>query len=302
MDEGRGMGGELATRYPLVLVPGMLGFVRVLLYPYWFGIVPALRKGGAQVFPVQVSPLHSNEVRGEQLLAIIEDICQRTGAAKVNLIGHSQGALNARYAAAKRPWRVASVTSVAGPNHGSELADYLSRAAPGGSPAGRVLKAVLHAWARLQMWLETGWRHAPLPLDVHASHQSLTSAGVALFNQAYPQGLPETWGGQGPAEVNGVRYYSWSGTVQSGLTDQGRNRFDGSSYFCRLFARSFVKEKGQCDGMVGRFSSHLGQVIGDDYPLDHLDIVNQSLGAVGKGAEPLRLFTEHAARLKAAGL
>ena len=38
---------ELATRYPLVLVPGMLGFVRLVLYPYWFGIVPALRKGGA---------------------------------------------------------------------------------------------------------------------------------------------------------------------------------------------------------------------------------------------------------------
>lgn len=113
------MSQELATRYPLVLVPGMLGFVRLLLYPYWFGIVPALRRGGAQVFAVQVSPLHSSELRGEQLLAIIEDICGRTGAARVNLIGHSQGALSARYAAAKRPDRVASVTSVAGPNQGS---------------------------------------------------------------------------------------------------------------------------------------------------------------------------------------
>ena len=54
--------------------------------------------------------------------------------------------------------------------------------------------------------------------------------------------------------------------------------------------------------MVGRYSSHLGQVIGDDYPLDHFDIVNQSLGLVGKGAEPIRLFVEHARRLKAAGL
>ena len=293
---------ELATRYPLVLVPGMLGFVRALLYPYWFGIVPALRKGGAQVFPVQVSPLHSSEVRGEQLLAIIEDICQRTGADKVNLIGHSQGALSARYAAAKRPDRVVSVTSVAGPNHGSELADRLARTAPGDSPQGRILRAVLHGLAVLLGWLETGWRRDSLPIDVHASHQSLTSAGVALFNQVYPQGLPDTWGGEGAGEVNGVRYYSWSGTLQPGVTDQGRNRFDGSNRFCRLFARSFVKEKGQCDGMVGRFSSHLGQVIGDDYPLDHLDIVNQSLGAVGKGAEPVRLFTEHAARLKAAGL
>ncbi|WP_248917628.1 lipase family alpha/beta hydrolase [Pseudomonas entomophila] len=296
------MSQELATRYPLVLVPGMLGFVRALLYPYWFGIVPALRRGGAQVFPVQVSPLHSSEVRGEQLLGIIEEICQRTGAEKVNLIGHSQGALSARYAAAKRPDRVASVTSVAGPNQGSELADHLERTAPGGSPLGRILKAVLHGVAVLLGWLETGWRRDPLPIDVHASHQSLTSAGVALFNQAYPQGLPQVWGGEGPPAVNGVRYYSWSGTLQPGRSDQGLNRFDGSNYFCRLFARSFVREKGQCDGMVGRFSSHLGQVIGDDYPLDHLDIVNQSLGAVGKGAEPVRLFTEHAARLKAAGL
>lgn len=296
------MAQELATRYPLVLVPGMFGFVRLVLYPYWFGIVPALRRGGAQVFPVQVSPLHSSEVRGEQLLAIIEDICRRTGAAKVNLIGHSQGALSARYAAAKRPDRVASVTSVAGPNHGSELADHLERTAPDDSPRGRILKVILLGLAVLMGWLETGWRRERLPVDVHASHQSLTTWGVDKFNQAYPQGLPEVWGGEGAGEVNGVRYYSWSGTLQPGLTDQGRNRFDGSNRFCRLFARSFVREKGQCDGMVGRFSSHLGQVIGDDYPLDHLDIVNQSLGAVGKGAEPVRLFTEHAARLKAAGL
>src|SRR5471030_2153351 len=104
---------ELATRYPLVLVPGMLGFVRLVFFPYWYGIVPALRRGGAQVFPVAVSPLHSSEVRGEQLLARIEQIRRDTGADKVNLIGHSQGALTARYAAAKRPEWVASVTSVA---------------------------------------------------------------------------------------------------------------------------------------------------------------------------------------------
>jgi triacylglycerol lipase len=67
----------------------------------------------------------ANEVRGEQLLARIEEILRETGPQKVNLIGHSQGSLTARYAAAKRPDLVASVTSVAGPNHGSELADYL---------------------------------------------------------------------------------------------------------------------------------------------------------------------------------
>lgn len=296
------MSQELATRYPLVLVPGMLGFVRLLLYPYWYGIIPALRQGGAQVFAIQVSPLNSSEVRGEQLLAQVQRIMAETGAARVNLIGHSQGALTARYAAAKRPDWIASVTSVAGPNHGSELADYLARHSPAHSFKGRILSAILRGIAALMTLLETGYRGPKLPVDIHASHQSLTTEGVALFNRQYPQGLPTSWGGQGPEQVDGVRYYSWSGTLQPGKTNRGRNLFDGTSRSCRLFARTFVREAGQCDGMVGRYSSHLGQVIGDDYPLDHFDIVNQSLGLVGKGAEPIRLFVEHAQRLKAAGL
>lgn len=296
------MDESLATRYPLVLVPGMLGFVRLGLFPYWYGIVPALRAGGAQVFPVQVAPLNASEVRGEQLLAQMERIRRQTGAEKVNLIGHSQGSLTARYAAARRPEWVASVTSVAGPNHGSELADYFQVHYPADHWKGRLVSAVLHLAAWVMGVLETGYRGPRFKVDVQASHQSLTCEGVALFNRQFPQGLPSTWGGQGAEVVNGVRYYSWSGTLQPGKTDRGRNLLDGTHRSCRLFARSFVREKGQCDGMVGRYSSHLGLVIGDDYPLDHFDIVNQSMGLVGKGAEPIRLFVEHAQRLKAAGV
>ncbi|AYC31255.1 triacylglycerol lipase [Pseudomonas cavernae] len=292
---------SLNLRYPLVLVPGLLGFVRLPGYPYWYGIEPALRRQGAQVYPVLVSALHASEVCGEQLLRQIEQVRAQSGAAKVNLIGHSQGALSARYAAALRPEWVASVTSVAGPNHGSELADYLQRKAPPGSWRERLIGALMHGIARLLAWLERGYRGPPLPLDSRAAHQSLTTAGVAAFNQEYPQGLPEQWGGEGAAEVQGVRYYSWSGTLQPGLSDRGGNRFDGSNRFCRLFARSFVREAGQCDGMVGRYSSHLGRVIRDDYPFDHLDIVNQSRGLVGLGAAPVAVFLEHAARLQADG-
>jgi triacylglycerol lipase len=296
------MSQRCATRYPLVLVPGMLGFIRLVLYPYWYGIVEALRRGGAVVVAVKVSPLHSSEVRGEQLLARIEEILRETGAQKVNLVGHSQGALTARYAAALRPDLVASVTSVAGTNHGSELADYLQDHYPADSAKGRLLSALLRLISALMSLLDTGYHGPRLPVDIRASHASLTTVGVALFNERYPQGLPQTWGGQGPEEVNGVRYYSWSGTLQPGKTDRGRNLFDGTNRSCRLFARTFVREAGQCDGMVGRYSSHLGTVIRDDYPLDHFDVVNQSLGLVGRGAEPIRLFVEHAQRLKDAGV
>ena len=293
---------EQATRYPLVLVPGLLGFVRLVIYPYWFGIVKALRRGGATTIPVMVSALNSSEVRGEQLTERVREILRETGAEKVNLIGHSQGALTIRYVAAKHPELVASVTSVAGPNHGSELADFLEKNFPMKTLRGKLLNGLMRLLAGLMALLDTGYRGTRLPTDVDAAHHSLTASGVALFNRQYPQGLPKTWGGQGEELVNGVRYYSWSGTLQPGLSDRGRNRIDGTHVTCRIFARTFTNERGQCDGMVGRFSSHLGTVIGDNYPLDHFDIVNQSLGLVGKGVDPVKLFVEHAARLKAAGL
>ncbi|MEK8081441.1 esterase/lipase family protein [Pseudomonas sp. XK-1] len=296
------MSTSSAPRYPLVLVPGLLGFISLLGYPYWYGIVTALRRIGAKVFPVLVSSVHSTEVRGEQLLLRIADVLKETGAEKVHLIGHSQGALTARYAAALKPEWVASVTSVAGPNHGSELADFLKRKAPHGSWRERLLSSLLRGVARCMAWLERGYKGEPLPMDVAAAQQSLTSDGVAAFNAQYPQGLPEVWGGEGAAEVNGVRYYSWSGTIQPGITDKGGNRFDGPNVACRMFAKTFQREVGQCDGMVGRYSSHLGTVIGDQYPMDHFDIINQTFGLVGKGAEPVKLFVEHAQRLQAAGL
>lgn len=293
---------EQATLYPIVLVPGLMGFVKLVVYPYWFGIVPALRRGGAQVIPVMVSAVNSTEIRGEQLLLRIEEILKETGVAKVNLIGHSQGALTIRYVAGMRPDLVASVTSVAGPNHGSELADYLEEHFPPHTVKGRVVNGAIRLTTLITGLLDTGYRGTRLPVDVDAAHHSLTTRGVARFNQLFPQGLPEHWGGQGAEEVNGVRYYSWSGTLQPGRTDGGRNVFDTSNLTCRIFARTFTKERGQSDGMVGRCSSHLGTVIGDDYPLDHFDIVNQHFGLVGKGADPVGLFLEHAARLKAAGL
>lgn len=296
------MSAAQAPRYPLILVPGLFGFIRLLGYPYWFGIVAALRRLGARVFPVLVSPLHASEVRGEQLLEHIARVREATGADKVHLLGHSQGALTARYAAAMRPEWVASVTSLAGPNQGSELADFVERLTPAGSLRERLLVALASLLAWILGWLETGCRGPRLPADARAAQRSLTTAGVAEFNARFPQGLPPSADGEGPYEVNGVRYYSWSGILKPGITDSGGNRLDGPNLFCRLFARSFRREAGQCDGMVGRLSSHLGQVIGDDYPLDHFDIINQSFGLVGKGADPVGLFLAHARRLHEAGL
>jgi triacylglycerol lipase len=100
------------------------------------------------------------------------------------------------------------------------------------------------------------------PQDAIAALDSLTSAGLAQFNAQYPQGVPTTACGNGAASVNGIRYYSWSGTGV--LT----NALDVSDPTLRLTSLFYSESN---DGLVGRCSSHLSTVVRDNYFYNHLD-------------------------------
>src|SRR5690606_31449197 len=114
------------TKYPIVLCHGMSGFDKLFgIYEYFYAIPHALELGGARVYVTEVPPFNSTEVCGEVLLAQVEEILAVSGAAKVNLIGHSHGGLDVRYVAAVAPELVASVTAVGSPHAGAELADFL---------------------------------------------------------------------------------------------------------------------------------------------------------------------------------
>jgi len=287
------------TQYPILLTHGLFGFDRIGKFELFHDVKQCLRNSGARVFVPHLSATHCNETRGDQLLAQIERVLEGTGADKVNLIGHSQGALAARYAAAKMPEVVASVTSVSGPNHGSELADFLQKALTPGRLPEHVADAVATLFANFLSLLSG---KSALPQNAIAALNALTTEGVGAFNDKYPQGLPKTWGGKGQELVNGVRYYSWSGILQESILDEGLNALDPMHAFCRAFSHYFTTEPDQNDGMVGRFSSHLGTVIGSDYPLDHLDSINQPANQIRAGFDPLELFVQHAERLRNAGL
>ncbi len=279
------------TKYPIVLEHGLGGFDELFgVYSYWFGIVGELEDGGATVFTTTVSQLNSTEARGEQLIDQIETIVALTGKPKVNLIGHSHGGLDVRYVAAVRPDLVASVSSVATPHKGAALADYLRAHVQGGSFTEDVLAYFANSLGTV-IGLLTGHSN---PQDAVAALDALTSAGLATFNAHYPQGVPTTACGSGAAVVNGIRYYSWSGT---GVLTNGLDVSDGS-----LALSSFFYPEAN-DGLVGRCSSHLGTVIRDNYFQNHLDEVNQILGLVSIfESSPPSLFRAHANRLKTAGL
>lgn len=283
------------TRYPIVLAHGMAGFSKVGPLDYWYGIPQELAKNGANVYVTQVASFESSEARGEQLLGQVKLILAITGAPKVNLMGHSHGSHSIRYVAGVLPSRIASATAIGGPNTGSPVADVINGITeiPGLGPvAESTLSSVINAFFAVVDVL-SGQEYRQ---DSLAGLASLTSAGAADFSRRFPAGMPAaaTPCAEGAYTVSGVRYFSWSGT--GGVT----NLLDPVDVPLSLLKVVFPEPN---DGLVGRCSSHLGQVIRDNYNMNHLDEVNQIMGLTSLlETDPKAVFRSQANRLKNLGL
>ncbi len=281
--------GYTQTRYPIVLVHGLLGFKSLLGVDMFYGIPEALQRDGAQVFVAQVSGANSSEVRGEQLLAQVKDILAITGASKVNLIGHSHGGPTVRYVASVAPQLVASVTSVGGVNRGSRVADLVRGGLPPGSVQESVANEAVKGLAQLMGVLSGAPDYPQVP---KAALDSLSTAGAADFNRRFPEGLADGCG-DGPSVVNGVRYYSWTGNRV--LT----NPLDPSDAPLALLWPVHGEAN---DGLVAVCSTRLGKHLGD-YRQNHLDEINHFVGLRDLfSVDPVTLYRQHANRLKQQGL
>lgn len=281
--------GYTQTRYPIVLVHGLFGFDSFLGLDYFYGIPSALRQDGARVFVAQVSAANSTEMRGEQLLAQVKNIMAITGASKVNLVGHSHGGPTIRYVAGVAPKLVASATSIGGVNKGSRVADILGRTVPPGTISETLVNNAAKAFVAL---INLGSGGTSLPQTPTSALNSLTTAGSADFNRRFPQAVPAGCG-SGAELVNGVRYYSWTGTLPV------TNVLDVSDGPLGIMSLVFGEAN---DGLVSACSSRLGKHLGD-YRQNHLDEVNQVVGLRDWfSVDPVTLYRQHANRLKQAGL
>jgi triacylglycerol lipase len=126
--------------YPIVLIHGMAGFDKLTVGPvsvdYWNHVRDALaRDGEFEVFETVAPPYDTSEVRAGALVTQIQDILQKTNRKKVNLIGHSQGGMDARVLASPNGYAmghlIASVTTISTPHHGSKVADVALGLVPG---------------------------------------------------------------------------------------------------------------------------------------------------------------------------
>lgn len=131
LDQSRRDDQLCRTKYPVLLVHGVF-FRDSRLLNYWGRIPAELEANGAQIFYGEQQSAASIESSAKELAERIETLVQKTGCEKVNIIAHSKGGLDARYAISKlgSDKYTASLTTINTPHHGCLFAEYLLNNAP----------------------------------------------------------------------------------------------------------------------------------------------------------------------------
>lgn len=115
-----------STKYPVLLVHGV--FFRDLEKLNYWGRVPAeLEKNGAKIYYGNQQSALSIAESAQEIADTIKKIVSETGCEKVNIIAHSKGGLDSRYAISKLGMDkyTASLTTVNTPHRGCVFAEWL---------------------------------------------------------------------------------------------------------------------------------------------------------------------------------
>ncbi|GAC1608320.1 MAG: hypothetical protein NVS4B10_23590 [Myxococcales bacterium] len=154
----------LRLRHPVVLAHGLLGFDEIAVlgrrHRYFRNIAEGLTGLDARFHHPRVSAAGSVETRAAQLAAVVRELPD----ARVNIVAHSMGGLDARHAIAQLGLgdRVASLVTIGTPHRGTPLADLGERFVP---------PALARTLARV--------------LDLRGLHD-LTTEGLRAFNRDNP--------------------------------------------------------------------------------------------------------------------
>lgn len=163
------------TRYPLIMVHG-IGFRDLKFFNYWGRIPRLLKENGAIVYYGHQKAWGTIEENGNAIAKTIDRALKETGAEKVNIIAHSKGGLDSRYAISTLGYadKIASLTTMSTPHQGSELINFLNKLPDG---LYRSLAGLLDKSSKA-----LGDKHP----DCYSSSKQLAPAYCKQFNEANP--------------------------------------------------------------------------------------------------------------------
>lgn len=133
LDNARAENEVCRTRYPVLLVHGIF-FRDWQLVNYWGRIPAALIKNGAEIYYGKQQSSLAVADSAAELKNTIMEVIEKTGAEKVNIIAHSKGGLDSRYAISclGMDKYVATLTTINTPHEGCDMVDYLLEKLPDG--------------------------------------------------------------------------------------------------------------------------------------------------------------------------
>ncbi len=272
------------TRHPVLFMHGMAGTDSYLdTIDYWFGIQEELERRGFAVVMPAVDAFAPSQTRVLQWMEHLDALQDDGYGPRWNLLGHSQGGIDARLLASDPEWmdRVVSITTVASPHGGSPLAD----AAQGAIDVAPGLAALVEQGvSALSVIFGLG------PAELLAATGTITTEAMTDFNAAVP-------------DLPGVAYYSWSGRTCGLLEFACRSRHGDEVVDAPLSATyNLLRALGvESDGIVPVDSAVWGEHLGV-LGADHFDEVGQIGGFTSEGFDHLDFYTSEMRRLAEAGL
>lgn len=210
------------TKYPILLVHGIF-FRDSMAFNYWGRIPGELEKNGATIRYGNHHSATPIEQSALELTRRIRAIREETGCEKVNIIAHSKGGLDCRYAISElgaAPY-VASLTTISTPHRGCLFAECLLHKI---SP--RIQKKIAHTYEKTLKKLgdtDPDFLSSVSQLTVSACYdlnKKLQPPPDDIFCQSYGSVLKRAKGGKFPLNLSHhiVKYYDGENDGLVGVT------------------------------------------------------------------------------------
>lgn len=261
------------TKYPVLLVHGVF-FRDSRLLNYWGRIPAELEKNGAKIYYGEQQSALSIEQSSKELAKKIEEIVTRTGCGKVNIIAHSKGGLDSRYAISKLGCDkyVATLTTINTPHRGCLFAEYLLGACP----------------ARIKNFVEKTYNKMFFALgdnspDFMAAVKCLTNSSCEQFNKDVPDS-PD------------VMYQSYGSKAV---------KLRGTRFPLNISYPVVKKFDGDNDGLVALTSAPWGEKFTPIYPpakrgITHADMIDLNRENI-KGFDVREFYVQMVSNLRERG-
>lgn len=235
-------------QHPVLLCHGYGAIASIIKPSPLYDVSMLLRSHNVLAYAPNIVPYATIETRAKGWVRLIEQLIEKYEYNKINVIAHSMGGLDMRYALSQLDIkdRVASFTTVCTPHRGTSLAELTLK-----TP-----EAIREKLAEFLDWMGDYIYPQTKSNSVDSAEQLTRKYVTNVFNPRMPN-------------VEGIPYYSYSAAVGKGTNEPIR-------VIARYQNNHIFEEEGLNDGMVSVESAKWGEHI-KTCNLSHLEQMNLRL-------------------------